>query len=133
MCTGARYLGYYIGGDESKGNWLKDCMEKWERDIRDLRKMADRYPQKSYAAMAHAVQSEWIFMKCVMKDTVQVFKGLEIFMQGNFLPRLFFGKPKILPPNCRISKYVAGEEIRNGITEPCDVGTGEIHQLDMCK
>ena len=73
-------------------------MEKWERDIRDLRKMADRYPQKSYAAMAHAVQSEWIFMKCVMKDTVQVFKGLEIFMQGNFLPRLFFGKPKILPP-----------------------------------
>ena len=61
VCTGARYLGVYIGDDISKGDWLKDYIDKWERYICAPRKTADKYPQESYAAVDHVVQSEWIF------------------------------------------------------------------------
>ena len=47
VCTGARYLGGYIGDDESKGGCLKNSMEKWERDIYALSKTADKCPQQS--------------------------------------------------------------------------------------
>ena len=41
---GTRYLGGYIEDDETKGDWPKERMEKWERDIRSLRKTANKYP-----------------------------------------------------------------------------------------
>ena len=62
---GARYIGGYIGDDESKGDWLKNWTDKWERDIHAIRKTAEKYPQKSYAASARAVQLDWIFLKRV--------------------------------------------------------------------
>ena len=51
--------------------------------------------------MDHAVQLEWIFLQYVTKDKGQAFMGLELFSQETFLPRLFFGKPKTLPPIVR--------------------------------
>ena len=48
--------------------------------------------------MAHAVQSEWIFLQCVNKDTVQALMELENFLWETFLPCLLFGKSKTLPP-----------------------------------
>ena len=98
MCTGASYLGGYIGDDETKCGWIKDIMGKLERDIRDLRKTSNRYHQESYSAVVHSVQSEWIFLQSVMKEIGQAFTGLEIFLQETFLPHIFYGKLKILPP-----------------------------------
>ena len=57
VCAGARYIGGYIGYDRNKGDWLKNCKKKWERDIRDLRKTANNYHHESYAAVVCAVQS----------------------------------------------------------------------------
>ena len=37
-------------------------------------------------------------MQFMTKDTVKAFVGLEKFLQKNFCPCLFFGKPKTLPP-----------------------------------
>ena len=31
VCTGARYLGGYIGEDESKSDWLRERTLKWEK------------------------------------------------------------------------------------------------------
>ena len=76
VCTGSLYLGGYITDDVSKGDWLKNSTEKWERDICAISKMGDIYHQDSYYAVACAVQSYWIFMKRVTKDTRQVFMGL---------------------------------------------------------
>ena len=44
VCTGARYLGGYTEDDKSKGDWLKNGTEKWEREIFALSKRADKYP-----------------------------------------------------------------------------------------
>ena len=47
VCTGALYLGGYIGDGKSKGDWLKKRTEKWESNVRALRKTSDKYFQKS--------------------------------------------------------------------------------------
>ena len=91
MCTGAIYLGVYIGDDVSKGDCLKKLMEKWEREIRSLIKIEDKYTQGSYAAVDRVVQLEWIFLQCVTKDTGQELTGMEKVLRENFLPCIFFG------------------------------------------
>ena len=48
-----------------------------DRDICDLIKTADIYPQKISAAIARAVQLEWIFLQRVKNYTGQAFTGLE--------------------------------------------------------
>ena len=67
-------------------------MDKWDRDIRAINKMAKNYPQEIYAAVAHAAQSEYIFLQRVKKDMGQVFIGMERFLQDNFPSCPFFGK-----------------------------------------
>ena len=76
VCTGTCYLEGYIGDDVSKGDWLKKRTEKWERDIFSLRKTANKCSQASYSLVDRVVQSEWIFMQHVMKNTGQALTGL---------------------------------------------------------
>ena len=88
-CTSAHYLGGYIGDDKTKGDWLKKCIGNWDREICDLRKTANKYPC--------VVQSEWIFLQCVTKDTVKSFTGMGNFLQETFLPHIRFGSQKPSP------------------------------------
>ena len=88
--TGAHYLGSFIGDDESKLDWLKYRTSKWERNIRSITKTAEKYPHESYATVVCAIQLEWIFLKCVTKDTGCAFAVVEKIPQEIFLPRLFF-------------------------------------------
>ena len=60
--------------------------------------MVAKYPQKSYSTVVCTVQSEWIFLKRVIKYMEQKFAGVENFLQETFLPCLFFGKSKTSPP-----------------------------------
>ena len=98
MCTGARYLGGYTRDDVSKFYWLKNCTEKWERDIRAIRKTANKYSQESYAAVDRVVQPEWIFWQHATKDTGQEFMETVKVLWETYLPLIFFGKPKTLSP-----------------------------------
>ena len=99
-CTSAHYLGGYIGDDKTKGDWLKKCIGNWDREICDLRKTANKYPC--------VVQSEWIFLQCVTKDTVKSFTGWENFYRKLFC-LVFYLEIKNPPPNCRSSKYISVE------------------------
>ena len=56
VCTGARYLGGYIGGNESKSDWLRDRTLTWEKSINTIRKTMGNYPQDSYAEVVHSIQ-----------------------------------------------------------------------------
>ena len=69
VCTGAHYLGGYIGDDESKRNCLRERTLMWENTIGTIRETAGKCPQESYAAVAHAIQPEWIFLQRVTWDT----------------------------------------------------------------
>ena len=41
------------------------------------KKMTDKYPQESYAAVVYDIQLKWIFLQRRTKNTAQVFVGLE--------------------------------------------------------
>ena len=98
VSTGTHYLGGYIMDDESKHNCQRERTLTWEKNISTISKTAGKYSQESYAAVVRTIQSEWIFLQRVTWDTGDVFAGVEKIIQGNFLPRLFFGKTKTLAP-----------------------------------
>ena len=77
MCTGARYLGGYIGDSESKRDCLRKRTLTWEKNINTISKTAGKYPQESYAIVVRAIQSEWIFLQRVTWDTGDPFAGVE--------------------------------------------------------
>ena len=72
--TGTIYLGGLIGDGKSKREWLKDRTSKWETKICEITETAERYPQKSYAVVVCAIQTEWIFLQHVTKDTGYAFE-----------------------------------------------------------
>ena len=39
VCTGAHYLGSFIGDNDSKRVWIQDLTSKWENNICIIRKM----------------------------------------------------------------------------------------------
>ena len=45
VCMGARYLGGYIGDDESKHYWLRERTLTWENNISIIRKILGKCPQ----------------------------------------------------------------------------------------
>ena len=59
---GARYLGGYIGDDESKRDWLRERTLMWEKNVNTISETAGKYPQEIYSAVVRVVQPEWIFL-----------------------------------------------------------------------
>ena len=57
VCMGARYLGGYIGDDESKSDWMRERTLTLEKNIITIRETAGKYPQESYVVVARAIQS----------------------------------------------------------------------------
>ena len=98
VCTGTRYLGGYIGDDESKSDWLRKRTLMWEKNINMISKTAGKFTQKSYAAVVRAIQSKCIFLQHVTWDTGDEFAGVGKIIRETFLPRLFFGNMKTLSP-----------------------------------
>ena len=96
MCTGACYLGGYIGDNKSKRDWLRERTMTWEKNINMIRKTAGKYPQESYSTVVCVIQSEWIFIQCLTWYTGNLFAGVEKMIRETFLPRLFFVKTKTL-------------------------------------
>ena len=63
-----------------------------------ISKTVGEYPQESYAAVAHVIQSEWIFLQRVTWDMGGAFAVVEKMIRETFLPNIFFGKRKSLSP-----------------------------------
>ena len=98
VCTGTRYIGGFIGDEESKRDWLQDRKSKWENNICTISKTAGKYPQESNLAVVRAIQSERIFLQRVTKNTRYSFAGVEKLLRETFLSCLFFRKSISLPP-----------------------------------
>ena len=98
VCRCACYIGGFVGDDESKRDWLKKRMVTWEWNIRTISKTAVRYPKEIHAAVVQTMQSDWIFLQRITKNTVDGFAGVEKILRKTFLHRLFFDKAKILSP-----------------------------------
>ena len=108
VCTGACYLGGYIGDDKSKLDWLRGRKLMWKKNINMISEIMGKYPQESYAAVICAIQLECIFLQLTW-DTGDAFAGVEKMIQETFLPRLFFRNTKNPLTHCKSSKYDAGQ------------------------
>ena len=56
VCTSARYLGGYIGDDESKHGWLRERTLTRDKNTNRISKTAGKYHQESYAALVRMIQ-----------------------------------------------------------------------------
>ena len=98
VCTGALYLGGYIGDDESKRECLKERTKIYEWNIFTIRETAGKYPKESYFAMVHAIQPAWIFLQHITTNTGDAFEGVEKMIGETFLHRILFRKIKYISP-----------------------------------
>ena len=98
VCTGACYLGRYMGENESKREWMKERMGTWERKIFTIRKTAGKYPQRSYAAVVCAIKLEYIFIEHVITNMGDMFSRVETIIQETVFPCLFFRKKETSYP-----------------------------------
>ena len=103
VCTGARYIGGYIGDGDSKRNWLRERTLMREKKIITISKTVGKYPQGSYAAGVCEIQSVWIFLQCVTWDTGYAFAGVEKMIWG-FFALYFLQKDENPLTHCRNSK-----------------------------
>ena len=123
VCTGVRYLGVYIGDDDSKRDWLRECTLMWEKYVNTISEITWKYPNESYAAVVRAIQSEWIFIQCVTWYTGDLFAGVEKIIH-EFFASYFFRKNETTLPCSRSSNYNDGQEIRTGTSESSGVSSG---------
>ena len=132
VCTGALYLGSYIGEDKSKRDFLKENMATWERNITTISKTSGKYPQESYASVVRGNQSECIFLQRITTDTGDVFAGVEKTVQY-FFASSFIRKDKISITYSKRSNYNSGQEIWIENPEYSDVCEQEVPKFVVSK
>ena len=74
ITSGARYLGGFIGTDESKADWIKKQVSDWKDGIEALASIAKSSPQCAFVGMRLSLQSEWTHLQRVVKNTGTKFK-----------------------------------------------------------
>ena len=77
VCTCARYLGGFIGDDDSRRGWFKVHTKKWERTINNISETAGGYSHGIYTAVVRLIQSQWIFLQCITKNKGYAFAGVQ--------------------------------------------------------
>ena len=132
LCMSARYIRGYIGDNNSKRGWLRDCTLTWEENIVMINKNTGRYPQESYAAVVHVIQLEWVFLQRITWDMGYTFAGVEKMTQETFLPPLFFRYKNPLTHR-RSSKYNSGQESRIGTPESSDISKIKVPKFPESK
>ena len=118
VLTVVSYLGGFIGGDKSKLDCLQDLILKLEKNIFTIIKTEGKYTQEYYSAVVRVIQSEWIFLQRVTKNTGCVFAGVENLLWETFFPHLFFGKSKSIPPIVGTLSMMPSNEPSLGLQNP---------------
>ena len=130
VCRGTRYRGGCIGEDDYKRDWLRERTLTWDNNINTISKTTGKYPHESYAAVVHAIQSEWIFLQRFARAIGDSFSPGEDDL-GKLFASSFIRKDENPLPFHRISKYNAGQESRTGTPESSDVISGELLKLHV--
>ena len=91
-------MGGYIRDDKFKSDWLREHTLMLEKNVGTIIKNAGKYPQQSYNTVAHAIQSQWIFLQHITWETGYALAGVEKMLRETFLPYPFFRNRKTLSP-----------------------------------
>ena len=80
--------------------------------------MAGKYPHEIYVAVVHAIQSEWVFLQHMTKDTGQSFAVVGKVLWETFSPCLFFGIYKTFLPIVGVISVLPVNKFRLGLQNP---------------
>lgn len=85
---GCRYLGSFIGNDDSKENFIKSSVMKWQKDINALSEIAKTEPQLAYSAYVYGVQRRWNFLTRTTPRISHLLGEIEECIQHVLLPAI---------------------------------------------
>ena len=88
IVEGRRYLGKFIGSDESKIRFTLKKVQEWLDCLGELSKVAEKESQAALVGLTRSLQCEWNVVQRLVKDTSQLFASLEKMLEENFLPSL---------------------------------------------
>ena len=93
VVTGARYLGGFIGTEESKMEWVRGKVEKWAEHVRSLSVVARSSPHCAFVGLQKSLQSEWIHLQRVTGGIDDKFMPIEDAITSSFMPALLNTNP----------------------------------------
>ena len=88
---GQRYVGGFIGTEDTRQEWLKPMIQQWVDGVKTLAAVASRFPQTAYAGMASSLQAEWQYVCRVVPGIAAELAPVETAIRSDFLPSLFGG------------------------------------------
>jgi len=93
FADGFRYVGGFMGTEAAREAWLAPQIATWVNGIRQLSKVAARYPQTAFAGLARSLQSEWQYVQRISPGTGPAFAPVESALRDLFLPALLGASP----------------------------------------
>ena len=85
---GHRYVGGFVGTYEAESEWIEPQINQWVKGVKELTKVARRFPQTAYAGLTKSLQSEWQYLQQVTPYAGKLFDRLEATINSEFLPTL---------------------------------------------
>ena len=98
---GRRYLGGFIGSEETKSAWLGEKVEEWRHTVEIMAIMAVKFPQTVCAGFAFCLQNQWQYLQRVTADTGAFFAPLENAIRSQLAPALLGLDPRDIDGDLR--------------------------------
>ena len=70
---GSRYLGGYLGNEATKSTWLEERIEDWVAAVKELARIAEKFPQSAYCGLKKSLQLGGSTFKGSARKPVKLF------------------------------------------------------------
>ena len=85
---GAKHLGAIIGTSDYKETFIKNLVNQWVNELRELTKIAKSEPQAAYSNFTHSLRQKWNFAMRTIPGLENYLQPLEDVISKDFLPDL---------------------------------------------
>jgi hypothetical protein len=85
---GKRHIGAVIGTEEFKEQYVKDKVEKWVKDVKQLADIAKEDPQAALSAYNTGISQRWKFIQRTVPKIEHLFEQLENSISTDLIPAL---------------------------------------------
>ena len=89
---GRKHLGAAIGTDEFKNSYVAEKIEKWNKLLYTLSKIAKTEPHMAYSLFVHGFRHKFTYIMRTIPNTEYLFKSVDKVIDEEFLPALFNGR-----------------------------------------
>ena len=120
---GQRHLGAALGTESFKRQFVKEKVEEWVKEIRNLSDIAKTEPHAAYTAFTHGVKHRWNYLMRTIPDISELLEPLESAIKDTFIPTLLRGQ--VLNPEERAILSLPPRMGGLGIVNPSEMAATE--------